>query len=512
MSQAIPGRWRRLPEVDLATPRRVWAIAGAIIVLTVAAVALAIGLLYQSRHDHLTAMAATASELAAEQTQTVFDAARLQVWAVKRELRLRQEPTYWVEHSKELEEFLDEVYRVNPQRAVFDLIAIAPSGHILALPASPDAKGTDVSDQAYFQAVADGAERFLAPTPVAGPASGVRTLPYVEPVRDASGQPAFFLGARIHLPAFERLHAGITADGVPAASALFRDDGVFLAGTWPAAEVDALEEDGGWVLARAEVPGWSLMSVAGTPERAIWRGIALPSATLLGAVVLLSVGVILVAQIWQQRQRAYAALQGVEGQQRVLLAELNHRVKNVLATVQSIAAQTARGSASLEEFERAFEGRLGALSRTSTLLAVNSWRTTELRTLVEAALEPYRAPDGNVRVHGPATTLPPKAALTLSLALHELATNAAKYGALSVPEGRVDVTWRVDEDGAAGRRLALEWAEHGGAAVRAPDRRGFGRTLIERSVAYELGGTARLDFPPEGVRCRIEVPLPAAAP
>jgi two-component sensor histidine kinase len=190
----------------------------------------------------------------------------------------------------------------------------------------------------------------------------------------------------------------------------------------------------------------------------------------------------------------------------VLLAESNHRVKNVLATVQSIAAQTLRGSASLEEFGQAFEGRLEALSRTSTLLAVHRWRATELRALVEAALEPYRAPGGNVHLEGPGVTLSPKTALTLSLVLHELATNAAKYGALSVPQGRVEVTW-ANKETAEGRHLSLAWTEHDGPEVRTSDRRGFGRRLIERSVAYELDGSAELEFAPTGVRCRIELPL-----
>ena len=106
-------------------------------------------------------------------------------------------------------------------------------------------------------------------------------------------------------------------------------------------------------------------------------------------------------------------------------------------------------------------------------------------------------------------TVPAPTAQTLSLVLHELATNAAKYGALSVPEGRVALAWRVEDAPGEGRRLVLEWAERGGPEVRPPERRGFGRSLIERSVAYELDGTARLEFPPEGVRCRIEVPLGA---
>lgn len=206
-----------------------------------------------------------------------------------------------------------------------------------------------------------------------------------------------------------------------------------------------------------------------------------------------------VADITERRQ--------AEERQRLLLRELNHRVRNMLATVQSVGASTVRTSASLADFERAFAHRLDALARTYTLLAEAEWQATGFRSLVEQALAPYRAADGgNVSLAGDDVRLPANMALPLSLVLHELATNAAKYGALSAPSGRIELDWRA-EASAAGRRLVLEWAERGGPEVRAPTRRGFGRTLIERSVAYELGGEAHLEFAPAGVRCRIEVPL-----
>ena len=198
-----------------------------------------------------------------------------------------------------------------------------------------------------------------------------------------------------------------------------------------------------------------------------------------------------------------------EERQRFLLQELNHRIRNMLATVRAVAASTARSSASLADFEGAFAGRLDALARTYTLLGAAEWQATALRSLVEEAVAPYRAADGgNVSLRGDDARLPANLALPLSLVLHELATNAAKYGALSAPGGRVEVDWHA-EGVAAKRRLVLEWIERGGPEVRAPTRRGFGRSLIERSVAYELGGEARLEFAPEGVRCRIEAALEA---
>jgi two-component sensor histidine kinase len=196
-----------------------------------------------------------------------------------------------------------------------------------------------------------------------------------------------------------------------------------------------------------------------------------------------------------------------EEQQRILLRELNHRMKNSFAAIRSIAAQTLSHTADPEDFQRAFEGRLAALSSASTLLVAGNWQVAELRALIEATLEPFRM-EGNLRLRGPAVTLPSEMTLTLGLVLHELATNAAKYGAFSVPEGRVEIAWAVQSE-ADVRRLILDWTEHGGPPVAEPERRGFGRALIERSVAYELDGSAALTFAPEGVRCHIEVPLPA---
>jgi two-component sensor histidine kinase len=194
-----------------------------------------------------------------------------------------------------------------------------------------------------------------------------------------------------------------------------------------------------------------------------------------------------------------------EEQQRILLRELNHRMKNSFAAVRSIAAQTLSHAADQEEFQRTFDGRLAALSRASTLLTAGNWQVTDLRSLIEATLEPFRTED-NLGLRGPYVPLPSGMTLTLGLVLHELATNAAKYGAFSVPAGRVEIAWEVQGEAAA-PRLILDWTEHGGPPASEPARRGFGRSLIERSVAYELDGSAELTFASAGVRCHIEVPL-----
>ena len=172
----------------------------------------------------------------------------------------------------------------------------------------------------------------------------------------------------------------------------------------------------------------------------------------------------------------------------------------------SIANQTLSRTKSLDEFSRSFRGRIQALAAAHSLLTAVNWNVTALRVLVEQALRPYASSDGsNVQISGDEVLLRPSAALTFSLVLHELTTNAAKYGALQRPGGVVAVACRVRSNG--GRELRLHWAETGGPPVQPPIRRGFGLELIERSVAHELDGQIVLDYRVEGLSCDITVPL-----
>jgi len=194
-----------------------------------------------------------------------------------------------------------------------------------------------------------------------------------------------------------------------------------------------------------------------------------------------------------------------EERRQLLVNELNHRVKNTLATVQSIAAQTFRGDhgASLQQFE----SRLVALSRAHDALTRESWEGAELQELVEGTIAPICAePAERFEITGPPLLLRPKVALSLSMALHELCTNAAKYGALVNGAGRIKITWQVTSSNPE-PRLHLRWEETGGPRVETPSRRGFGTRLIERALARELGAQVKLLFPPSGVICEIEAPL-----
>ncbi|MFC4173883.1 sensor histidine kinase [Microvirga sp. GCM10011540] len=189
--------------------------------------------------------------------------------------------------------------------------------------------------------------------------------------------------------------------------------------------------------------------------------------------------------------------------QRLLVHELNHRVKNILATVQAIARQTLSPRHSDDTVRETFEARLLALSKAHDLLTRENWDGTSLSQIVTEALSPYHR--DRFEIGGPDTRLPPKMALALALALHELATNAAKYGALSVPSGRIAIMWRVQPSDPP--HLILRWQERGGPPVSSPEQKGFGSRLIERSLALELAGDAKITYDPAGVVCELKAPL-----
>ena len=183
----------------------------------------------------------------------------------------------------------------------------------------------------------------------------------------------------------------------------------------------------------------------------------------------------------------------------LVLNEMNHRIKNILAAVQAVANQTFKGTASPERM-RAFASRLQAMAATHDLLIEGNLKSAELRKAVGAVLAPF----DNDRAHrfaleGPPLQTDARAALALSMALHELCTNAAKYGALSVPGGRVTIRWRLDGD-----RFHMSWTEAGGPPVAEPQHTGFGSQLIRAALASEVRGTVSLCFPPEGVRFTLD--------
>jgi two-component system CheB/CheR fusion protein len=190
------------------------------------------------------------------------------------------------------------------------------------------------------------------------------------------------------------------------------------------------------------------------------------------------------------------------------MVELQHRVRNLLAVVRSIARRTAESSRTIEEFSMNFDGRLNAYARTLSLLVRDPKNGVELEYLVAEELLAAQAHDGdNVRISGPAMRLQPRAAETIGLAVHELATNSIKHGALGHAEGKVDISWRVDRN-PSGESLVFDWVESGARRLMpVPTRRGFGVVMLEETLAFELGAGASLHFESTGFRCSILFPV-----
>ena len=190
---------------------------------------------------------------------------------------------------------------------------------------------------------------------------------------------------------------------------------------------------------------------------------------------------------------------------KLLMAELDHRVKNTLANIQALVTQSSRNAASLTGFVEGLDRRIHSMAKAHSLLTQSRWEGVSVEGLLTEELGSYIQGSGVVHLEGDDAVLTPKSALSLSLALHELATNAAKFGSLSRVEGQISVSWRVSDDGS----LILTWRETGGPTVMAPTRRGFGSSLIERALALETGGRATIDYAPTGVICEIMLPKSA---
>ncbi|HZR88141.1 MAG TPA: CheR family methyltransferase [Bradyrhizobium sp.] len=200
------------------------------------------------------------------------------------------------------------------------------------------------------------------------------------------------------------------------------------------------------------------------------------------------------------------AVTRAEERQRLLLAELQHRVRNTLSVVRTIARRSAQTSFTVEEYSSHLDGRLNAFARTQALVTRDPANGVDLEYLVAEELMAYNARDGEqVRLSGPAVRMQPKPAETFALALHELATNAVKYGALSGPAGRVEIAWRIEQ--ASPAELVFEWREMDGPEVRPPQRQGFGTEMLERTLAFEFQARTALAYKLSGVQCTIRIPL-----
>jgi len=208
---------------------------------------------------------------------------------------------------------------------------------------------------------------------------------------------------------------------------------------------------------------------------------------------------LVLASLFAERRRT-------EARQKVLMAELDHRVKNLLARVLVVADSARQGSSSADEFARSLNGRLRSMAAAHDLLSQSSWQKVSLRELVRNQLAPYST-DANMTISGADVTLTPAATEAIAMVLHELVTNAAKHGALSNPDGRVSVSWDRKANGAAASMLRFEWRELGGPPVASSIRPNYGTDLILELIPHELGGNVDLVFASDGACCKIEFPL-----
>ena len=207
--------------------------------------------------------------------------------------------------------------------------------------------------------------------------------------------------------------------------------------------------------------------------------------------------------------RDIAAARKAEEQQNLLIAELDHRVKNVLARVASIAQRSRECSCSMDQFFNVLDGRIQSMANAHALLSRGRWKGVNLADLVRRELEPCIGVC-EATVEGPDVLLPEHATHVLAMVLHELVTNSVKYGALSAPRGRICVHWGCRSNGSSQSVLTIQWQEIGGPPVRAPTRRGYGTSVICDLIPYELGGTVDINYAIDGVLCRIEFPLEQA--
>ena len=198
-------------------------------------------------------------------------------------------------------------------------------------------------------------------------------------------------------------------------------------------------------------------------------------------------------------------IQAAVERRELLMAEMSHRISNTFAIVQAVATQTRRHTETAAEFSEIFGARLGVLARSNSVLTRADWQDTPLREVIESALAAHDDEPGRINVEGPAVLLGSNLAVAVSLSFHELATNAVKYGALSVPAGQVQISWTISRTRKGGRKVDIVWGERGGPAVKPPARRGFGSQLLEKGIPS--GGTVKLDFQPDGLECRMCLPL-----
>jgi two-component sensor histidine kinase len=265
--------------------------------------------------------------------------------------------------------------------------------------------------------------------------------------------------------------------------------------------LDTITFDGTVVLSgftHAPLSGWS--AALGIPKSSLtielWRSVAVLAAF---GIVCLAFGTLFAVRLATQLARSQA-------DRELLINELNHRVKNILTTVQGLVVSTLR-AVPIADAKKLIVEQIVALGRAHDVLTQEHWESAELRELVLSIVQPYRTEHTvRIEVFGPDLRVNPRAGVAFAMVLNELMTNAAKYGALARPEGRVRLEWNASQDRGS-PKLRMVWMEVGGPLVKSPVRRGFGSTLIEQSITHELNGTLEKNFDPTGLICTMVLPL-----
>ena len=372
------------------------------------------------------------------------------------------------------------------------------------------ALGFDMYSDPVRRAAMQEAERTARPT-----ATGKVVL-----LQDRDTQRPGFL---IYMPVFEAAAGGrrlrgfiyspFNADDFLSSALALEDAGAYGVSLYDGAPADtnllsstALPEDAGEVVRqRIMIANSPFVLEVSESSSGVLSGLSM--ATLIFGLLVASLLMLVVRLLTRQAIEDEEAIGWFAEQASIrnsLTRELNHRVKNTLANVLSIIALTRRRAESLDDFATSLDGRIRALSATHDLLTMSDWGSTPIRSVIEAELRPYAMDaDRIVSIEGPEVELAPNDTLSLGLAVHELATNAAKYGALSQAGGRVDVQWAM----VSPELVRVSWQESGGPPVGPKRGRGFGTDLIERVVASELRQPVLLDFAPEGVRCELLIPV-----
>ena len=211
---------------------------------------------------------------------------------------------------------------------------------------------------------------------------------------------------------------------------------------------------------------------------------------------------------WISAQRDVTERHAAEERQYLLVQELHHRVRNTLATVKAVLTASARSSVDMVEFQRTFTARIAALAKTHTLLTEDRAQIVPFEALLCAELQPYDdLQSSRIALTGPVVLLPSELAVPIGMAMHELTTNAVRHGSLREPEGRLEVTWSMEEN-QSGRVLHWTWNEHGGPPITLPTREGFGKHLLQGVLTYQIKAKVEIAFDPDGLRVRIDIPLP----